>query len=906
MDIDESHTTVDCASTAQELLAAAKFGIPEGPASHVQRPRLMNLLSRADNVPLVLVSAPAGTGKTTLVADWVRRSAAQAVSTGWVTFDEGDTAFWGLLLECLGRLGVDVPPGVSADHLLGRRRLMELAEAITEKPKRWTLVLDGYELVSRELAGEIDFLVRRTFGHLCLVFVGRVDPALALYRYRLSRQMVEIRVDDLAFTDDEAYRLLRCDGVRLSRESVHDLNERMRGWVAGLRIAARALAGREDVEVSTASVIAQAGDINEYLLGEVLEVQTPEIRRFLLYTCVPDVLCRGLVEELAGAKAVRILAELLKSNAFIEPLSDQPDSFRYYPFFRDLLRAQLACESPQVMAELHLRAAGWFQRHGLADQSIAHLAAIAAWDRVAVQIVNDSMIGRLLLEGAGGTLSDLGRQLPPDLEHREACVVRAAVALVIGDWAACSDELSRARRSSPADAAREDAALLSISVLGALSACFADDAKSARTLAEEAEQALAWAQPSFRTSPGSEMYALVQFSHGVALLRCGEVEHARRELMSAAESDAGRAFPLFRADCLGHVALVDALEGYLARGSRTAVESLVLAADAGVALEERPSSAHAALARIGLERYDLSAARRHSTFVMASRSPQCERFSRGIAESVMAGLERTGGRLQPALARLDAASKRAARTDPWMANWLRVEAAKLSVASGSAELALEELSAIEDYDDPQVALVAAAAYAETGQEPAVERSLARAHYAQSPPGAQVSRLLAEFARESRRQSPGRARVVLDRSLKLAATEQLRRPFREAGPSVRRLLVADPRLLADHKWLSQSTATLARPGSAGGSETGRSTGPESSVVVDALTAKELEVLGRLEELLTTEQIAEKMFVTVNTVRSHVRSILRKLGVTRRNAAIRKARELGLLDGDPRRRFGAASR
>ncbi len=119
-------------------------------------------------------------------------------------------------------------------------------------------------------------------------------------------------------------------------------------------------------------------------------------------------------------------------------------------------------------------------------------------------------------------------------------------------------------------------------------------------------------------------------------------------------------------------------------------------------------------------------------------------------------------------------------------------------------------------------------------------------------------------------------------------------------------MADPRLLADQKWLSQSTATLARPGPADGSETGRSTGPESSVVVDALTAKELEVLGHLEELLTTEQIAEKMFVTVNTVRSHVRSILRKLGVARRNAAIRKARELGLLDGDPRRRFGGASR
>jgi LuxR family maltose regulon positive regulatory protein len=133
--------------------------------------------------------------------------------------------------------------------------------------------------------------------------------------------------------------------------------------------------------------------------------------------------------------------------------------------------------------------------------------------------------------------------------------------------------------------------------------------------------------------------------------------------------------------------------------------------------------------------------------------------------------------------------------------------------------------------------------------------------------------------------------VLARALRLAAPEDMRRPFREATPVVQRVLSSDPRLLREHAWLSREAGRIPdqRTGSGAGGD------PRAPEVVEALTAKELEVLGHLEELLTTEEIAEKMFVTVNTVRTHVRSILRKLGVNRRNAAVRKARSLGLLSG-----------
>ncbi len=367
MKTNQAHPAASRFPTAQELLAAARFGIPEPPGTQVTRSRLLETLADAEAVPLVLVSAPAGTGKTSLVAEWVRSRRDEAAPVGWVTFESGDTAFWAYLLECLDRLGLDLDgltPPARTDAPLGRERLMRLAAAVAGSPRRWTVVIDGYELVSLATAREVDFLLRHAFGNLRLVFVGRVDPVLPLYRYRLDDRLVEVRAGDLAFTDEEASALLSASGVGLSTDSVHDLNERLKGWVAGLRFAARALADQEDPEQSAATVVAQTGDINEYLLGEVLEAQAPEVRQFLLDTCVPDQLWPGLPEELAGPAAAHILADLARSSAFIEPVSKDPGCYRYYPFFRELLRVQLAYEQPQHMAELHRRAAGVVQEAG--------------------------------------------------------------------------------------------------------------------------------------------------------------------------------------------------------------------------------------------------------------------------------------------------------------------------------------------------------------------------------------------------------------------------------------------------------------------------------------------------------------------------------------------------------------
>lgn len=879
-------------SAVEELIAATRFKIPELPTSYVHRPQLLKVLEQAQALPLVVVSAPAGTGKTSLVAEWVKNGE-EPGTTGWISFEDGDAEFWQLVIECLGRLGLSIPVqggDTAGDTSLGKPGLMALAGVIVGLPGRLSIVFDDYEMVSLELAREVDFLLQHTLGKLRLIFVGRVDPVLPLYRYRLTDTLLEIRAADLAFSDEEAAQLMRLSGVALSKAAVHDLNERVRGWAAGLRFAARALVTRDDPEQSAATVVAQTGDINEYLIGEVLDAQTSEIRCFLLDTCVIDTLFPELVEELAGARAVHTLGELARLNAFIEPVPDRPGSYRYYPFFRDLLRAQLAYESPKRMAELHRRAARWFERRGLPDLAIAHLSATGAWEDLATLIVNGLLVPRLLLEDRRGPLGKAGLRLPGDLDQSASCLVRAAVALATGDRATCADELARARRAAPTPAVRDDALFVGTAVLDAVRASIADDAESAKTLAQEAERALN--RPSLRTSAGSDLYALVQFSKGVALLRRGEFQPAKKALVHAAGLDRAHSYASFRADCLGYLAVIEVLEGHISRARRAAEQAVALAANAGTWLTDRSPTAHVALACAAFEQYDLKTAREHIGTAMAFRALQDDPVSRSLAEGVIAGLERARGQLQPALARLECAAATVTSTDPMLADHLRVEAAKLSVASGRAELALGALAEIEERDEPEVAVVAAAAYAEQGQQAAVQDHLARARDGEPPLPARVMGLLVEAMQESLHRSPARAHVALERSLRLAAPEGLRRPFREAGPTVRRLLMADSRLLVENRWLSQTQGPAATGERSNRHEPGSRNG---SGVVEQLTAKELEVLGHLQELLTTEEIAEKMSVSVNTVRTHVRSILRKLGVDRRNTAVRKARELGIIKG-----------
>jgi LuxR family maltose regulon positive regulatory protein len=898
------------ASTAtRSLLSAARYGLPELPSPHVRRPRLLSALAASEHAPLTLVSAPAGTGKTVLVADWARQRLLRS-PTGWVTFDDGDDSLWVDLVLCLGRLGVPVPQvrtGSTGATRLSRSQLTALAEGIASAPQRLTVVLDGYDLVSPDEARELHYLLEHAAGRLGLVLVTRVDPALPLYRYRLDDSLVELRVADLAFDDSEASTLLGSAGVALDAEVLHAVNTRVRGWAAGLRFAARALVGQDDVDRSAASAVTSAVDINEYLVGEVLDVQTPEVRDFLLETAVADVLSPALVTELRGPEARHVLAGLGHPSTFVEPVPGQPGCFRYYPFFKELLQAQLAYERPQRWAELHRTAATWCEREGLPDRALSHLAAIHAWREVAALMVAADRVAVLLSEGdLAGPLWSAATRLPRELEAPEACAVRAAVALVLGDAHTCARELATGRaglRTAPAEAGRSAAPSVvaaTLAVIDVARATMDGSADEAAVLGEVAAEALEHAHLTSLGVGSPGLVALLARCRGITAMRRGDARRARAVLHEAAASvTEGSGMPSgIRADVLGHLAVVDAFEGHLARAARAAEDSLALSdGRRSGAVCHGEAAAHIALGAIALERCHAKEARHHVSVAFASPALCGHPLCRAMAESVLAGVERAAGGAQAALTRLETAADAAGKTDPWLADRLRVEAARLGLASGRTELALDSLDAVEHQGMPQAAAVAAVAFAQLGQFTAVEDRLSHLRRNDPNPQTEVMALLAEGARDLLQHAPVRAHAALDRSLRLAAPEGMRRPFREGGVLVQRLLTSDPVALREHAWLAAGPVGD-RPAGAAPHALSQALPRASEAPVEELTAKELEVLAHLAELLTTEEIAGRMFISVNTVRTHVRNILRKLGVNRRNAAIRRARELGLLgSSDP---------
>ena len=271
--------------------------------------------------------------------------------------------------------------------------------------------------------------------------------------------------------------------------------------------------------------------------------------------------------------------------------------------------------------------------------------------------------------------------------------------------------------------------------------------------------------------------------------------------------------------------------------------------------------------------------------------PLCQ----ALSELVGAGAQRAAGDLPAALARLAAEAERLSHSDPWLADRLRLEAARLGLAVGRPQLALSALDGMHQPDEPQAAAVAAVVLAERGQLAEVEDRLGQLHRRPSCLQSEVLALLAEGARDLQHHETRRARAALDRSLRLAAPEGLRRPFREGGLIVQRLLASDPLVLQEHQWLTaRGAATRHGPDP---TRSGPRVAPQpETALVEELTTKELEVLGHLAQLLNTEEIAATMFISVNTVRTHVRNILRKLDVNRRNAAVRRARELGLLNDE----------
>ena len=368
-----------------------KLAIPPARRNPVARPRLIGRLSDGLASPLMLVSAPAGFGKTTLLAEWLRN---QPQSACWLSLDAGDNDPPRFLSHVVAALQRAVP-GLADDLVLPLRSpqppsveavVSTLVNELASVHGDLVLVLDDYHIItSAAVNGALTFLLENLPPNVHLVVSTRSDPAIPIARLRARGQVLEVRADDLRFTPDEAAAFLsQTMGLALSPEQVAALEERTEGWIAGLQMAALSMRGRDDVDGFIRAFAGTNRFILDFLVEEVLSREPEEVQAFLLQTAILNRLCGPLCDAVTGASGGQDMLERLeRRNLFVVPLDDERRWYRYHHLFADLLRARLHQSRPDLVVRLLSRAAEWCEQDGQISEGVGYALAAKDYGRAA-------------------------------------------------------------------------------------------------------------------------------------------------------------------------------------------------------------------------------------------------------------------------------------------------------------------------------------------------------------------------------------------------------------------------------------------------------------------------------------------------------------------------------------------
>ena len=377
----------------ETALLATKFYVPPARANLVDRPRLLNKLKTALKYNLVLVCAPAGFGKTTLISEWVRNVQPE-IYASWLSLDEGDNdpvRFWEYFISAIQNLQPNI--GKTALSFLCSNEkppiesiLTVLINDLTTMPNDFIFVLEDYHFVTNaDVHSGINFLVERLPPRMHLVIVTRLDPSLPLAHLRGKGILLEIRADNLRFTIEETSSLLRVlDGPSLCSDNLKALNTRTEGWVVGLKMAILSLKGEKDIPGFIADFTGSHRHIMDYLAEEVLKLQSAKVQEFLLQTSILErlnaSLCDAVIERTDGRE---ILLALERKNLFIIPLDAAQEWYRYEHLFMDFLQRLLTEKNDQsFVTDLHLRASRWCEQNNFPDDAISHALSAHDWERV--------------------------------------------------------------------------------------------------------------------------------------------------------------------------------------------------------------------------------------------------------------------------------------------------------------------------------------------------------------------------------------------------------------------------------------------------------------------------------------------------------------------------------------------
>lgn len=882
-------------------LLTTKLYTPPPQAELVSRQRLTERLNAGMNRRLILVSAPAGYGKTTLLSDWAHRSEL-GPRVAWISLDKGDNdpvRFWAYFVAALG--GLQPGFGENALALLHSPQpppietvLAPLINEITTISVDFALVLDDYHIIeSQPIHNGVTFILDHLPPQMHLVIATRTDPPLPLPRLRGRGEVIEVRTDDLRFTPDEADTLLnRVLSLGLSQEHVAVLEARTEGWIVGLRMAALSMREWKDIDGFIAAFTGTHRYILDYLIEEVLQQQAAEVQDFLLKTSVLDRLIAPLCNAVTGRDDSHgILLAIEHANLFIVPLDESRQWYRYEHLFATLLRHRLEVTLGTDHVELlQKRASQWYESNGFPADAVDHAIAAHDWERAAtlIQNVGTSFGNR----GEVMTLLNWLQALPGDVlrARPELCIMYGWALVLTGHSDAAESYLRQAEQVAHDDPIR----LGDIMALQAYITRMRGDAS--RTI-ELSERAL-----SLLPKDNTETRCVVALNLGIARWHSGHLMEAEQALTEANRGAQQVGDHFVGLTALSFLGFIRAARGKLHEAAELAQQAIGL-------VEKSPAITHVQLLLSVLcyEWNDLAAAADHiwRAVELSQRIGHVEMQCSGYR--FLARIKQAQGDKSAALEALQKAHQAASEKDVPQFEHARNAACHVEMALAQGDLATalrwaDKVSGDADASPfhPRLGLAQARLLIARGEKQAATDELRTQYEKARRAGWQHGMVETRVLQALAAPTSTAALAFLTDALKLAQPEGYVRTFVDKGEAIAELLSQAVSQSVAPDYVAKLLAALEaeakgrrRPEEALEPCAPLRHRPSGQPLVEPLSERELEVLGLVVAGLSNREIAERLIISVGTAKTHVHNILTKLNVQGRTGAIARARELDLI-------------
>jgi LuxR family transcriptional regulator, maltose regulon positive regulatory protein len=845
---------------------STKISIPRVPPGMIERESLIERVRTGLSCPLTLVSAPAGYGKTTLLAALTHQKEPTILKATWLSLDSGDNdrvSFWTDFISALQTQNPHI--GESSLQMLGMPQLSSIqpiqVDLINEinsgaqPAQAYVLILDDYQVVEEPaIHQDLTFLIEHLPWRLRLVISTRVDPPLPLARLRARGQLSEFRAEDIRFTEKETSTFFnRTMGLGLSSEEIRALDSRTEGWIAGLQMAAISLAKQQDPATFITAFTGTNRYIFDFLTEEILNHQAAATRSFLLETSILERFCSPLCDVMTGRNDARETLDLLENaNLFLVSLDDERGWYRYHHLFSSMLNARLRQLYPERVADLQKKAATWYMQNGFPDEAIS--TALASGDfELAIQFI-ETVAFTSIARSEIGAMLNWYRRLPEDAlgQHLRSCAFYAFILARSGMMQAAEAWLRKAEgKPLPTEikvvtmlvqaliAISRQNDPLAMNILGQIIAMKEGGQKlyahlllsqaqatqgNLKQAAETCQLILDKIGDSFNNNPAASALVgtiIVGFLHDrLAIIKyeMNDLESATYHISEAARLSQGSNNKELQASCSIIQALIHQAQGET-REALSFVEET-----------ERTSFEG-----------DISS-RSASILPLRVRMWFAQGNTRAVAQSLQTQ-EPTCGVVEPC----------ASLTFPQ--DTLDMSSAYINVAEGKykeADLALEKLQIGAEKAGRKgnlIEIILLRALANRSQGKAVE-----------------------------------AIALLNRALALAESEGYTRIFIDLGSPMASLLKEAASQTAVPDYIQKLLKEFG--------ERGKHT-QAYQPLVEPLSSRESEILKLMAKELSNGEIARKLFLTIGTVKTHAHNIYAKLGVTSRLQAINRARNLNLL-------------